>query len=229
MPIRVSSRRRSAASLAAAFPGAEIVDVTSKGPEPWVRLSPFHPHGGIPVPFCEDLTSQSVEGIWQGLKVFEHTGVDLARLGITSMKGLKRTVRRYGPALGHRAGPYGDRLLSYEAARRAIYLPAYRWVLEHRTADLVERLRGMGDVVLLDYTTNGDVTDLSTPLSHAALIRLHIEGGWPLEGESLPSEGAQDAPGIAAGVRGLAGEDRVHLPAEGEARGLAAADDPPAG
>jgi hypothetical protein len=32
-----------------------------------------------------------------------------------------------------------------------------------------------GDVVLLDYTTNGDLADLGTPLSHAALIAAHLE------------------------------------------------------
>ena len=32
-------------------------------------LSPFYPHGGIPIPFSGSVTSQSVEGIWQGLKV----------------------------------------------------------------------------------------------------------------------------------------------------------------
>jgi hypothetical protein len=38
-----------------------------------------------------------------------------------------------------------------------------------------------GDVVLLDYTTNGAVADPSTPLSHAALIALHVRGRWPQE------------------------------------------------
>lgn len=182
MPIHVASRRRTTASLTAAFPGAEIIDVTSKAPDPWVRLSPFHPHGGIPVPYGDGVTSQSVEGIWQALKVFRDADVDPAKLSVTSMKGLKRTVRRYGPVRGHRAGPHGDRLLPYEEARRRIYLPAYRWVLEHRVADLVERLREKEEVVLLDYTTNGDVADPTSPLSHAALIRLHLEGRWPAEG-----------------------------------------------
>ncbi|MFJ9774384.1 DUF6939 family protein [Kitasatospora sp. NPDC101157] len=179
MSIRIASRRRAMASLAEAFPGAEIIDVTSKAAEPWVRFSPFYPHGGIPVPFSEGVTSQSVEGIWQALKVFRDSDVDPAKLGVTTMKGLKRTVRRYGPVRGHRTGLEGDRLLSYEIARRRIYLPAYRWVLEHRVADLVEQLRTKDDVVLLDYTTNGNVTDPTSPLSHAALIQLHIEGRWP--------------------------------------------------
>lgn len=182
MPIHVASRRRSAASLAAAFPGARIVDVTSKGPQPWVRMSPFFPHGGIPVPLSGDAVAQSVEGIWQALKVFEGSDVDLRKLEAAAMTGLKRTVRKYGPVLGHRAGLSGDRLLPYEEARRRIYLPAYRWVLENKVADLVEELRAAdGDIVLLDYTTNGDVADTSSPLSHAALIRLHVESRWPAE------------------------------------------------
>ncbi|MEU6526778.1 hypothetical protein ABZ892_29070 [Streptomyces sp. NPDC046924] len=181
MPIRVAGRRRATASLTAAFPGAEIIDVTSGAPQPWVRLNPFHPHGGLPVPFDEGVTGQSVEGIWQALKVFRQSDVDPAKLEITAMKGLKRTVRRYGPVQGHRTGLHGDRLLPHGAARRRIYLPAYRWVLEYRVADLVERLRDEQDVVLLDCTTNGDVADPTTPLSHAALIQMYVEGCRPRE------------------------------------------------
>jgi hypothetical protein len=184
MPICVASRLRSAASLAAAFPGAEIIDVTSRAAEPWVRLSPFYPHGGIPVPQSPGVTSESVEGVWQALKVFETCDVDPAKLAVTGMRGLKRTVRAYGPRRGHRDGLRGDRLLPYETARRRIYLPTYRWVLENRATDLVSRLRDLAaeqDVVLLDYTTNGDVTDLTTPLSHAALLRLYVEDRWPAE------------------------------------------------
>ncbi|MFF5263387.1 DUF6939 family protein [Actinomadura viridis] len=182
MPIQVAGRRRSAASLAKDFPGALVIDVTSKADEPWVRLSPFYPHGGLPVPSTPGVTSQSVEGVWQALKVFESADVDPAKLGVRTMKGLKRTVRRYGPVRGHRDGLHGDRLLDYQAARRRIYLPTYRWTLENKTGDLVERLRRLaddGDVLLLDYTTNGDVDDLTTPLSHAALVGLHIQGRWP--------------------------------------------------
>lgn len=181
MPIHVASRRRRPASLRAEFPDAEIIDVTSKAPEPWVRLSPFYPHGGIPVPYSDGVTSQSVEGIWQALKVFKDVDVDPSKLEINTMKALKRTVRRYGPVQGHRAGLHGDRLLPYETARRQIYLPTYRWVLENRVADLIEQLRTKNDVVLLDYTTNADVSNSAIPLSHAALIQLRIEDRWPAE------------------------------------------------
>jgi hypothetical protein len=170
--IEVASRRRKVDHR-----GAVVVDVTSRGPEPWVRFSPFYPHGGIPVPMSPGVTSESVEGVWQALKVFESADVDPSKLAVTSMKGLKRTVRRFGPVRGHRAGLTGDRLLDYRTARYEIYLPTYRWVLENRLRDLVAELRelaGSSEVVLLDYTTNGDVDDLSTPLSHAALIADHL-------------------------------------------------------
>jgi hypothetical protein len=180
MLVHVASRRRKPESVRAAFPGATVIDVTSRGPEPWVRLSPFYPHGGIPVPLTPGAVAASVEGIWQALKVFEHSDVDPAKLSVTSMTGLKRTVRRYGPVRGHRAGLHGETLLDYSAARRQIYLPAYRW------ADVVDRLRALSGngLVLLDYTTNGDPADTSSPLSHAALLAQHLTGRWPAEAPS---------------------------------------------
>lgn len=161
---------------------ATVLDLTSRGPEPWVRFSPFYPHGGIPVPFSPGVEAASVEGIWQGLKVFESADVDLAKLEVTTMKGLKRTVRKLGPVRGHRRGVAGDALLSYLDARFAIYLPAYRWVLEHRLQAEVARLRELasaGTVVLLDYETNADVRDARRPLSHAGLVQQYVEGRWP--------------------------------------------------
>jgi hypothetical protein len=132
------------------------------------------------VPFTPGVTAQSVEGVWQALKVFEGADVDAAKLDVKTMAGIKRTVRRFGAVRGHREGPAGDRLLAYEDARRAIYLPTYRWVLEHRVAEEVAAIaEAEKDVVLLDRTTNGDVADLATPLSHAALVVAHLEDRWP--------------------------------------------------
>ncbi len=182
MPLAVASRRLSAAALARRYPGARVIDVTSRGPEPWVRLSPFYPHGGIPVPLTPGTTSESVEGIWQALKVFERADVDPGKLRITTMKNLKRSSRSFGRVLGHRAGLHGDQLLPYREARVRIYVPAYCWVLEHPAAALVEELRQLArdqEVVLLDYTVNGDVDDESRPLSHAALVQRCVEGRWP--------------------------------------------------
>ncbi len=121
------------------------------------------------------------------MKVFAAEPEDFTKLDITTMKGIKRTARRLGPPLGHRLD---GRLLGYEQARQLIYLPAYRWMLDHRAADLVARLRELSShrtVVLLDYTVNGDITDLSGPLSHAALIAQHI--GTPLQPGAAQADG----------------------------------------
>jgi len=185
--IWIASRRRSAKPLRREHGEAALIDVTSRAPDPWVRLSPFYPHGGLPVPLSPGVRAQSVEGVWQGLKVFESAGVDTSKFEISSMKGLKRTVRRLGPVLGHAAGVGSNELLTYGEARHLIYLPTYRYVLEQCVTDLVERLRELArgtGVVLLDYETNCDIDDLSKPLSHAGLIRAHIMGHWPVRGSS---------------------------------------------
>ena len=182
MAIHVLSRRKSAKTIEAAHPGAFVADLSSKGPEPWRRFSPFFPHGGIPVPYSPGVTAACVEGIWQGLKVFHGVDVDPAAFRNDRMRGLKRTVRRFGPVRGHRRGVEGDELLDYVAARRVIYLPAYRFVLEHHLSGGVVALRERaeeGDVVLLDYETNTDVDDTSRPLSHAGLVRAWLVGEWP--------------------------------------------------
>ncbi|HEY8376517.1 MAG TPA: hypothetical protein VIK91_08510 [Nannocystis sp.] len=174
--------RHALAAAARRFPGAAVLDLTSRGPEPWVRFSPFYPHGGIPVPFTPGRTAMSVEGVWQALKVFAREDVDPGKLDITTMKGIKRSVRRLGACLGHREGLAGARLLSYREARYRIYLPTYRWVLDHRLGpELAElrRLAAAGDIVLLDYETNPDPDDLTRPLSHAGLVRHMILGTWP--------------------------------------------------
>jgi hypothetical protein len=180
--IIIHNRRASLESIQQRYPDAAIFDVTSRGTQPWVRFSPFYPHGNIPVPFSPGYTSASVEGIWQGLKVFDRADVDPSRFSITSMKGLKRSVRSYGAVLGHREGVNGERLLSYAEARRAIYLPAYHWVLTHCLQDLLaelEKRAALQTLVLLDYETNCNLDDLARPLSHAGLIKLYLEKQWP--------------------------------------------------
>jgi hypothetical protein len=108
--------------------------------------------------------------------------VDLTKMRVTTMQGLKRTSRKYGRVLGHRAGVSSLRLLGYLEARQELYLPMYHWVLENRVSELVEQIRQMldeSDVVLLDYETNADVQDLSSPLSHAQLVKAYVDGHWP--------------------------------------------------
>ncbi len=159
-----------------------MADVTSSAKDGLVKLSPFYPHGGIPVPFTERMTACCVEAIWQGLKVFEHCDVDTSLFTNTTMRGLKRTVRRFGRPLGHRKGVHGTELLGYIEARKLIYIPTYRWVLENKVQAIIERLREASKtktIILLDYDTNADVENANKPLSHASLIKAYVEGLYP--------------------------------------------------
>jgi hypothetical protein len=151
-----------------------------------VKLSPFYPHYGIPVPFSEGYTAACVEAIWQGLKVFESSDVDVQMFQNDTMKNIKRTVRRFGKPLGHRKGVHGTELLGYIEARKQIYIPAYKWILENKVSDIIVRLRDASNsgktIVLLDYDTNADVENAKKPLSHASLIKAYAEGTYPYEG-----------------------------------------------
>lgn len=176
--ILIKSKRTKLDNLRKAFPDALILDVTSKGKEPWIRFSPFFPHNNIPIPFSTPQTACSVEGIWQGLKVFRNEGIDLTKFHNKSMKNIKRSVRTCGPILGHQQGVYSEKIFNYKEAREKIYIPTYFWVLENCVGNLVEELSQeieTRDVIFLDYQTNSDINNLASPLSHAALIKKFLE------------------------------------------------------
>lgn len=180
--IIVESKRKKPATIFKKYPDAILADVTSSSPNDLKKLSPFFPHGDIPVPFSEGYTATCVEAIWQGLKVFESCDVDTSLFGNDTMKGLKRTVRKYGKPLGHRKGVNGTELLGYIEARKQIYIPTYKWVLENKVPQIIERLREASKtktIVLLDYDTNADVENAKKPLSHASLIKAYVEGVYP--------------------------------------------------
>lgn len=176
------SHRRRPDSILKLHPNALILDITSQAEDEWVRLSPFYPHGDIPVPFSEGYVATCVEAVWQGLKVFENEDVDVSAFTNDTMKNIKRTVRKHGRVLGHRKGVNGSEILSYVEAKRKIYIPTYRWMLEHKAKDLIERLKALSfekTIVLLDYNTCCDVDSETQPLSHAYLVKAYIEGLYP--------------------------------------------------
>jgi hypothetical protein len=98
--------------------------------------------------------------------VFEREDIDPGKWAITGMSGIKRGGKSRGPCRGHRFGIGSDVLLGYRESRFQIYLPAYQWVLTNRLVDQVAELRQIlaeKSLVLLDYETNTDVEDLSSP------------------------------------------------------------------
>lgn len=201
--ILIENKKTKIEKLKEMYPGAQIIDVTSKSDDKFVMLSPFYPIGGIPVPFTPDHTAVSVEGIWQGLKVFEHEGVDERKLYSKGMMGLKRTSRSLGQCLGHQKGLNSTELLGYIEARKQIYVPSYNWMLKNRCWNLVLELKKMcveGVVVLLDYDTNPDIEDYKKPLSHASLIVRAVEelltedekAAWPEQLKELKARSKEE-------------------------------------
>ncbi len=180
--IHIESKKKKPENILKKYPGAIIADVTSQAQDDLVKLSPFYPHGGIPVPFSQGVQATCVEGIWQGLKVFEGQGIDSSCFANSTMRNLKRTVRKYGAPRGHQQGVHATELLDYITARHQIFIPAYKWVLENKVKHIIDRLREASKtktIVLLDYATNCDVDDPRKPLSHAYLVKAYVEGLYP--------------------------------------------------
>lgn len=188
--IYVENKKRKLEKIQEQYPNADILDITSASEKRYAQmLSPFYPHCNIPVPFTPGMTATCVEAVWQGLKVFQTADVDVDMFKNDTMKGLKRTVRHFGLPLGHRKGVYGKELLNYFDARMQIYLPTYKWVLDNipEVHDIVSRIAERAktnDIVFLDYNTNIEFRDISSPLSHAGLVKLYIEGNYPSELET---------------------------------------------
>ncbi|SCW71920.1 hypothetical protein [Mucilaginibacter sp. NFR10] len=179
--IFIESKRKKLQGLVQKYPEAIILDFTSSGIDEYKQFSPFYPHGDIPVPFC-DVLAKSVEGIWQGLKVFEDQDIDTAKFMIEDMKNIKRSVRKNGRVCGHRKGVYGTELLDYQEARKKIYLKTYAWVLDHKLQTLLGKLTQLAlqkDLVFLDYETNIEIENLEKPLSHAGLVKRYLEKKTP--------------------------------------------------
>ncbi len=70
----------------------------------------------------------------------------------------------------------------YLSARKQIYLQAYAWVLSNKVQWVIESLKVKAettDLVFLDFETNGDIENVSKPLSHAAMVKRYLEKKYP--------------------------------------------------
>ena len=146
-------------------PRALRIDVSSEGDDPFNLFSPMHPHGEIPIPGLSGQYADSVEGIWQGLKVIRGKTAPRYFTGPGKKRG--------GKPAGHKFGT-SRRLLGLEAARVRIYIPAYEWMLENRLPEEgIEQLRApMRDGTMLflyDRANSGSITK-DLPLAHAAVL-----------------------------------------------------------
>ena len=58
--IVIESKRSKRENILKEYPNAVIVDVTSQATDGLVRLSPFYPHGGIPLPFSKAYSAMCI-------------------------------------------------------------------------------------------------------------------------------------------------------------------------
>lgn len=156
-----------------------VVDVTAKHEGEYVQLSPcyaFEDENHRPafaVPGLDGRRSYTVEGMWQGLKMFESAGIDEKKFTIQNRKNFKRS----GRLIGYFGGE-GKPMLQEIEARKQIYLPAYEQMLDMYASEPLEQLfqehvkRGL---VLKDHFVNEDVENDKTQLSHASLIKKKLQ------------------------------------------------------
>jgi hypothetical protein len=121
-------------------------------------------HGGIPVPGMPGETSDTVEGVWQGLKVIR------GQTAVRYFRGPGK--KRGGKPTGHRLG---RSLLKLVEARERIYRPTYEWMLEHRAdpallAGLVATAGTGVTQYFHDVGNNGDIACPDEGWAHAAVL-----------------------------------------------------------
>ena len=154
------------------FPDALFYDTSTHAPyaldlsfvQDASSFSPFVPYGGIPIPGFRNKRSDSVEGIWQGLKVIS------GKIDQSHFHGKGR--RRFGKVRGHQ---YGDRVLGYAEARLQIYAPSYRYMVKNSVPrEILEKIYGYArhDIrqFFFDVDENPNIADVSSPFAHSSLL-----------------------------------------------------------
>lgn len=144
--------------------GAVVYDVSSYAEHPLCTLSPMWPHGGIPIPGMPGATSDSVEGIWQGLKVIGGK--------IASRYFSGQGHKRGGKPQGHQ---YGEKLLKIVEAREKIYRVAYEWMPDHRAdpkliGGFIRQAFAGVPQYFHDASDNGSISDSDEGWAHAAVL-----------------------------------------------------------
>lgn len=153
------------------YPQAYFYDTSTNAPAaydfPFVidarEFSPFQQYGNIPVPGLR-AASDSVEGVWQGLKVIN------GQIDSSYFRGKPR--KRRGKPAEHRLG---SELLSYSEARKKIFIPTYTFMLEYRVPKeslhlILERAKRGRHQFFFDVDTVSQVEDVSGPLAHSSVL-----------------------------------------------------------
>ncbi len=164
--------RRKVQVLAKGFPGARFYDTSTHAPYSsdfsYVinasEFSPFVPYGKIPIPKKQGCLSDSVEGIWQGLKLIQ------GKIDESYFSGKGR--KRYGKTDGHL---YGNKIIGYKEARKKIYIPSYEFMFYHCVSqemiqEILAYARSGIKQFFFDVDDVSDPGDTSGPLAHSAVL-----------------------------------------------------------
>lgn len=131
----------------------------------------------------EDVVAASVECLWQGTKVFEEGG----RPDPDALAGMWRRGKAKRP-VGAWAGPGKPLIRTPGEARRKIYIPAFRnlvefWMKDEEVDRWIKRAYDhRGPVFLRDHDT-GRGLDRNGPMSHAWVLCMFLNtGSWEFAG-----------------------------------------------
>lgn len=144
---------------------ANGIDVSSRAQKPYSLFSPFsYSHNfHIPVPGTEGIYANSVESIWQGLKIINGV-VDFSLFK-------KRPEKRKGDVQGHL---FGSQSLGIVDARRNIYQPAYLFHFQHHIPEKIKEevlLKALKEgVAFYDVEENVKINNSNSRLAHSAFL-----------------------------------------------------------
>ena len=131
----------------------------------------------------EDIQAVSVECLWQGTKILKSNDTD--KPDPTTLNGDWRRGKGKQPK-GAYGGPDKPLITNPGAARRAIYLPAYRnlvahWEQDHEVREWLAICREFDGYVFLRDHDTGRGLDRNGPMSHAWLLCMYLNDGvWPV-------------------------------------------------
>lgn len=161
--------------------GAPSINISIKGEEPWNRLSWDYQHGQIPVPGFKGMYSETVRGIYEGLKLIGQVGKrGKINPGYFVGPGRERTLDKEEWLLGFSVDgiccgivEFNDRVLT----------AAYDWVLKNRAHDVVYNLKQLvakhteagEDLYVYDGIENGHRLEHDV-LSPAFILYEHMSG-----------------------------------------------------
>ena len=152
-------------------PGYEYlsIDVSAYGKRPYKLLSPFtySIKFKIPVPGMKGKFANSVESIWQGLKIINGN--------IDEKMFTKKQSKRRGRVEGHK---YKNNILGLVRARWDIYVPSYKDYLDNfapkdAISFILKEQRNYKQIYLYDIEDNDDINN-PKPLAHSALLATYF-------------------------------------------------------